>query len=108
MKKIHQLSMKNLTFNLDIFHSEKLYIGYNRNIILLVIACLYFSCTKSDNLEVHISKTIIFEGRLYQMDVESPFSGKVFNTYASGKREYEGKYNIIILILYLIFENSVY
>ena len=27
------------------------------------------------------------------MDVESPFSGKVFNTYASGKREYEGKYN---------------
>ena len=44
-------------------------------------------------MEVHISKTIIFEGKLYQLDVESPFSGKVFNTYASGKREYEGKYN---------------
>ena len=34
----------------------------------------------------------MFEGRLYQMDVEEPFSGLVYNTYPNGQREYEGKY----------------
>ncbi len=34
----------------------------------------------------------MFEGKLYAMNVEKPFSGIVYNTYPDGKREYEGEY----------------
>ena len=54
------------------------------------IVLFQYSC--GEKLEIHISKTIMFEGRLYQMDVEEPFSGLVYNTYPNGQREYEGKY----------------
>ena len=43
-------------------------------------------------MEVHISQTIMFEGRLYKMDSKDPFSGIVYNTYPKGRREYEGEY----------------
>ena len=61
-----------------------------RNIILISIALLQFSC--GDKVEVHISQTIMFEGRLYKMDSKDPFSGIVYNTYPDGLREYEGEY----------------
>ena len=34
----------------------------------------------------------MFEGKLYKMDVQEPFSGMVYNTYQTGHREYEGEY----------------
>ena len=54
------------------------------------IALIQFSC--SEKLEIHISKTIMFEGKLYKIGVEEPFSGMVYNAYPDGQREYEGEY----------------
>ena len=34
----------------------------------------------------------MFEGKLYELNSEKPFSGIVFNTYSDGQREYEGVY----------------
>ncbi len=34
----------------------------------------------------------MFEGKLYKIDADEPFSGMVFNTYKGGQREYEGEY----------------
>ena len=60
------------------------------NSILISITLLHYSC--AEKLEVHISKSIMFEGRLYMMDSKEPFSGIVYNTYPNGKREYTGEY----------------
>ena len=49
-----------------------------------------YSCSKK--LDVDITKTLVFDGKLYEMDKDLPFSGVIYNTYASGKREYEGVY----------------
>ena len=43
-------------------------------------------------MEVHISKTIQFEGKIYRLNEEEPFNGIVFNEYSDGQREYEGLY----------------
>jgi len=42
--------------------------------------------------QVPISQTIQFEGKIFLLDDEEPFSGIVFNEYPNGQREYEGKY----------------
>ena len=34
----------------------------------------------------------MFEGKIYEMDKEKPFSGMVYNTYPDGQKEYEGEY----------------
>ena len=34
----------------------------------------------------------MFEGKLYKIEAEKPFSGMVFNTYPDGQREYVGEY----------------
>ena len=53
---------------------------------------IQYSC--GEKVEVHISKTIMFEGKLYEIDENEPFSGVVFNTYLDGgNREYEGMYS---------------
>ena len=57
---------------------------------MIGIALLQFSCAEKP--EIHISKTILYEGKLYEIDAENPFSGMVFNTYPDGQREYEGEY----------------
>lgn len=59
------------------------------NLVVLIFLCA--SCSKKDN-EVHLSETIIFEGELFQLESNDPYSGIVYNTYLNGKREYEGKY----------------
>ena len=41
---------------------------------------------------MHISKTIVFDGKLYEMDKDKPFTGIVFNAYPNGEREYQGEY----------------
>ena len=41
---------------------------------------------------MHISKTIIFDGHLYELNSDNPFTGIVYNTYSNGAREYEGVY----------------
>ena len=51
---------------------------------------LYYSC--GEKPEVHISQTILFEGKLYKMEAKDPFSGILFNTYPNGQREYTGEY----------------
>ena len=68
------------------FHISKLL----RNSILIGIVLLYCSC--GEKPEVHISQTIMFEGKLYKMEAKDPFSGIVFNTYPDGQREYTGEY----------------
>ena len=60
------------------------------NSILLAVLLLHFSC--GEKPEVHISQTIMFEGKLYEMDAKDPFSGIVYNTYPNGQREYAGEY----------------
>ena len=57
---------------------------------MISLALLQFSC--GEKVEIHISKTIMFEGKLYGLNSDKPFSGMVFNTYPSGHREYEGEY----------------
>ena len=49
-----------------------------------------FSC--GEKIEIDISNTIIFDGKLFEIDNEKPFSGVVFNTYPNGQREYQGEY----------------
>ena len=51
---------------------------------------LYYSC--GEKPEVHISQTIMFEGKLYKMEEKDPFNGIMFNTYPNGQREYTGEY----------------
>jgi len=41
---------------------------------------------------MHISQTIMFEGKLYLTDSKDPFSGIIYNTYPDGQREYAGQY----------------
>ena len=60
------------------------------NIILISIALLQFSCGKKP--EIHISKTVQFEGKIYLLDSDDPFTGILFNEYSNGQREYEGSY----------------
>ena len=60
------------------------------NTILVVISLFIYSCNSIK--EVHISKTVVFDGILYEIESDIPFSGIVYNTYSSGKREYGGKY----------------
>ena len=60
------------------------------NSILISIALMHFSC--SEKIEVPISQTIMFEGKLYKTDAKDPFSGIVYNTYPNGQREYAGEY----------------
>ena len=81
--KINQNYSLFITF-LNKFHINKL------NINRILIIMFLFAC--GENLEVHISQTVIFDGKLYKMDSEKPFSGIVYNTYSNGQREYEGKY----------------
>ena len=50
----------------------------------------YYSC--GEKLEIHLSQTILFDGKLYQLDNENPLSGIIFNTYPNGQREYEARY----------------
>ena len=61
-----------------------------RNSILVSILLFFYSC--SEKPEIHISQTIIFEGKLYKMDGNDPFSGIVYNSYPNGQREYVGEY----------------
>jgi len=58
---------------------------------LVIIVLLQFSC--GEKLEIHISKTIQFEGKIYLLNEEDPYSGIVFDDYPNGQREYEGLYN---------------
>ena len=60
------------------------------NSILISILLFQFSC--GEKIEIDISNTIIFDGQLFEIDNDKPFSGVVFNTYPNGQREYEGKY----------------
>ena len=59
-------------------------------IILIYIVLLQFSC--ENNLQIHISKTVQFEGKIYLLDSDDPFTGILFNEYSNGQREYEGSY----------------
>ena len=68
------------------FHIPK-FIIYS--IVAIIVIIQFSGC---DQIEVHLSKTIIFEGKLYKIDQDEPFTGKVYNTYPNGQREYEGKY----------------
>ena len=60
------------------------------NSILSFLLLLFFAC--GEKPEVHISKTIQFEGKIYRLNEEEPYSGIVFNEYPNGQREYEGLY----------------
>ena len=57
---------------------------------MISLALLQFSC--GEKPEVPISKTIQFEGKIFRLNEEEPYSGIVFNEYPDGQREYEGLY----------------
>ena len=61
-----------------------------KNIIYLIFLLCSFSCDEKN--EVHISNTIMFSGKLYELNEDEPFDGVVYNVYENGKREYEGVY----------------
>jgi len=60
------------------------------NNILSIVLLLFISC--GDKREVNISQTIQFEGKIYLLDAEDPFSGILYHEYPNGQREYEGEY----------------
>ena len=60
------------------------------NIIFCLFLILFISC--SEKPEIHISKTVQFEGKIYLLNSDDPFTGILFNEYSSGQREYEGYY----------------
>ena len=60
------------------------------NSILYFIILLFISC--GEKPEVDIINTVQFEGKIYRLNEEEPFSGIVFNEYPDGQREYEGLY----------------
>ena len=60
------------------------------SIILSSTFLIQLSCGKT--IEIHISKTVQFEGKIYLLDSNDPFSGILFNEYSNGQREYEGSY----------------
>ena len=49
-----------------------------------------FSC--GETLEADISQTVQFEGRIYLLKSEEPFSGILYHNYPNGKKEYETSY----------------
>ena len=51
---------------------------------------MHFACDK--NIEVHISEMIVFDGKLYKLNSNIPFSGKVYSTYPDSSKQYEGIY----------------
>ena len=59
------------------------------NIIYLFLI-LFIAC--GEKPEIHISKTVQFEGKIYLLDSDDPFTGILFNEYSNGQREYEGYY----------------
>ena len=64
--------------------------SFLKTIIKLIFLIIFFSC--NDPIEIHISNTIIFEGKLFQLNSDTPYTGSVFNTYPNGQREYLGHY----------------
>ena len=71
---------------LNKFHIMK----FIENSIPLFFILFTFSCHQKE--EVHISNTIMFSEKLYELKQDKPFNGIVYNTYGNGKREYEGVY----------------
>lgn len=61
------------------------------NSLLSFILLFIFSCG-GEQVELHISNTVMFSGKLYKIDENKPFSGIVYNTYPNGQREYSGEY----------------
>jgi len=53
--------------------------------LILLIAC-------GDKPEIHISKTVQFEGKIYLLNSDDPFTGILYIEYSNGQREYEGYY----------------
>ncbi len=62
--------------------------------VQIYIAYLFFflSVSCSEQQEIHFSKTIQFEGKIYLLNSDDPFTGILYNNYPSGQREYEGYY----------------
>ena len=60
------------------------------NSIFLFFLLLFIACEKQQ--EVDITKTIQFEGKIFKLESEKPFSGIIYNNYPEGQREYEGHY----------------
>ena len=42
--------------------------------------------------EISINETIQFEGKIYLLKEDNPYSGIVYDLYDNGQREYEGHY----------------
>ena len=61
-----------------------------KNSILVLSILFNYSCQKET--ELHISKTVVFDGKLYELNSEKPFSGIIYNMYPDSVLEYEGKY----------------
>jgi len=53
---------------------------------------LFISSCGGEQVELHISNTVMFSGKLYKIDENKPFNGIVYNTYPNGQREYAGEY----------------
>jgi len=48
------------------------------------------SCSALD--EVDIDRTIQFEGKIYKLNSEDPFTGIIYSNYSNGQREFQGQY----------------
>jgi len=51
---------------------------------------LQFSC--GEKQEISIDETIQFEGKMYLLKEDKPFSGIIYDLYENGQREYQGQY----------------
>ena len=57
-----------------------------------ILAVFLSTCNSIEQIDA--SKTIIFNGTLYKIDKDEPFTGVVYNNYPSGQKEYEGLYRL--------------
>lgn len=60
----------------------------NNSLIFCFI--LFFACSQTE--EMNIDRTIQFEGKLYKLNSEDPFTGIIYNNYSNGQREFQGHY----------------
>ena len=61
-----------------------------QNIVLSSCIALQLSC--GDQREISIKEAIQFEGKMYLLNEDDPFSGIIYDLYDNGHREYEGHY----------------
>ncbi|MDP6569752.1 MAG: hypothetical protein QGF36_02395 [Candidatus Marinimicrobia bacterium] len=55
-------------------------------------SCIALQISCGEQQEISIDEAIQFEGKMYLLKEDDPFSGVIYDLYDNGQREYEGHY----------------